>query len=67
LEVRGHLAEHRLDLVEDVGADDYRRLDGVAWGAGLRGYSFYRIAVADVAPSQPCSGRPIGSMNQHIQ
>ncbi len=48
-ELRGTLARHQLELHEDVGADDYRRLDGVEWGAGLRGYSFYRIAVAGVA------------------
>lgn len=39
-----------LDLEEDLGADQYRTL--YAWGAGMRGYGFYRIAFARVRPSR---------------
>jgi methyltransferase (TIGR00027 family) len=46
-EVGGFLARFGLDLEEDVGADEYRRryLGGTR---ELRGYAFYRIAVARV-------------------
>src|SRR5262249_55066957 len=47
-ELGPYLAARRLDLVEDLGAADYRRR---YWGArtdGLRGYEFYRVAVARV-------------------
>jgi methyltransferase (TIGR00027 family) len=45
-DVAPFLARMGLELVEDLGADDYRRryLDGAA--RTLRGYSFYRVALA---------------------
>jgi methyltransferase (TIGR00027 family) len=48
-ELRAYLAGYGLELAEDVGADAYRHGLGVDWGSGLRGYAFYRIAVAGVA------------------
>jgi methyltransferase (TIGR00027 family) len=49
-DVAPFLARAGLDLVEDLGADDYRRryLDGSA--RTLRGYAFYRLALAKRRP-----------------
>ena len=47
-ELASYLAARRLRLVEDLGAAEYRAR---YWGArtdGLRGYEFYRVAVAAV-------------------
>jgi methyltransferase (TIGR00027 family) len=48
-EVASFVAQNGLELVEDLGADDYRRryLDGTA--RTLQGYGFYRLAVAKVS------------------
>jgi methyltransferase (TIGR00027 family) len=42
------LVERGLVLSEDVGASDYRALHFGAAATGMRGYEFYRIAVARV-------------------
>lgn len=54
-ELRAYLARFRLDLVEDLGADDYRRryLPG---RDREEGYAFYRLAVA--APGRPTRAQP---------
>lgn len=52
-EVAGFLARFGLELLEDVGADDYRRRYGLADDARRRGYAFYRLAVA----TRPAAGR----------
>lgn len=43
------LETHGLRLVEDLGADDYRMLYFGANARGMRGYTFYRAALAIVA------------------
>jgi O-methyltransferase involved in polyketide biosynthesis len=44
-----YLAERGLHIDEDVGAAEYRRRYFAGAAAGMRGYEFYRIAVAHVA------------------
>jgi methyltransferase (TIGR00027 family) len=53
-EVAGFVARFGLSLLDDVGADDYRRRYLGASARDLRGYAFYRLAVAAVAPT--CAG-----------
>ena len=49
-ELRAHLARFRLTLVEDLGADEYRRRYLPGWEPD-GGYAFYRLAVATAGPS----------------
>jgi len=50
-ETRTYLAARGLELIADVGAAEYRsRYLGQRRGP-MRGYEFYRVAVARVAPS----------------
>jgi methyltransferase (TIGR00027 family) len=51
-ELRAYLARFRLDLVEDLGADDYRRRYLPGWEPD-GGYAFYRLAVATPARPAP--------------
>jgi methyltransferase (TIGR00027 family) len=46
--LREYLAERNLLLRSDLGAAEYRALYFGAAAAGMRGYEFYRVAVADV-------------------
>lgn len=48
-EVAPFLAQSGLELVEDLGADDYRRRYLGSASRTLRGYGFYRLAVARVS------------------
>jgi methyltransferase (TIGR00027 family) len=47
-ELRGFLGAHGLMLLEDVGSVEYRRRYLGARGPHLRGYEFYRLALAQV-------------------
>jgi methyltransferase (TIGR00027 family) len=47
-EVPGYLASRGLDLLEDLGATDYRTRYLRAEGQAMRGYEFYRIALARI-------------------
>jgi O-methyltransferase involved in polyketide biosynthesis len=51
-EVASFLARCGLELVEDLGADDYRRRYLGGAPRTLRGYGFYRLAIARV-PGSP--------------
>ena len=53
----GHLEERGLRLVSNEGADDYRRRLLGDSPRNLRGYGFYRLAVAEVATARPGGGR----------
>ena len=48
--VGAYLEGFGLRLLEDLGADAYRRRHPGLAASGLRGYAFYRVAVARVAP-----------------
>ena len=48
-ELRGYLAERGLALESDLGAAEYRERHFGAAARGMRGYEFYRIALARVA------------------
>ena len=48
-EARDYLAERGLRLVEDLGSREYRARFMPARGAHMRGYEFYRVAVATLA------------------
>jgi methyltransferase (TIGR00027 family) len=52
-ELEGYLRERGLELVSDEGADDYRRRLLGDSPRNLRGYAFYRLAVAEVATAPP--------------
>ncbi|HKE18378.1 MAG TPA: SAM-dependent methyltransferase [Kofleriaceae bacterium] len=47
-ELADYLARFGLGLEQDLGADEYRRLYLAAGARDLRGYAFYRVAVARV-------------------
>jgi O-methyltransferase involved in polyketide biosynthesis len=49
-ELEGYLARFGLRLEENLGADEYRTRYFEPRRVVDRGYAFYRIAVADVAP-----------------
>jgi methyltransferase (TIGR00027 family) len=49
-EVADYLAERGMRLLEDVGSVEYRRRFMPGEGAHLRGYEFYRVALAEVSP-----------------
>jgi methyltransferase (TIGR00027 family) len=49
-ETRDYLSARGLELVEDIGAADYRRRYLTDRGDDLRGYEFYRVAHARVPP-----------------
>jgi O-methyltransferase involved in polyketide biosynthesis len=55
-EVSAFVARYNLALEQDIGADDYRRryLAGAARPRELRGYAFYRIAVAQAIGAGGC-------------
>ena len=57
-ELRGYLAERGLSLESDVGASEYRERHFGDAARGMRGYEFYRIALARVAPldNEPRAG-----------
>ena len=46
--LRAYLAQRRLALREDVGATEYRARYWGAAASHMRGYEFYRVAIADV-------------------
>jgi methyltransferase (TIGR00027 family) len=48
-ELEGFLAERGLQLEENLGADEYRTR--YAWAGSMKGYAFYRIAIARVTLS----------------
>ena len=49
-DVPGYLAERGMELLEDLGAADYRERywPGPRSAGGMRGYEFYRVASAKV-------------------
>jgi methyltransferase (TIGR00027 family) len=49
----GYLAERGLHLLEDLGAKDYRARYVGERSKRMRGYEFYRVALAEVRPSSP--------------
>jgi methyltransferase (TIGR00027 family) len=51
-ELRGYLAERGLALESDLGAAEYRERHFGEAARGMRGYEFYRIALARVAPGR---------------
>jgi methyltransferase (TIGR00027 family) len=60
-EVRSFLAAHGLTLLDDIGSVDYRRRYMGSDGPHLRGYEFYRVALAqvtgEVAPARAAGDR----------
>jgi len=44
----GYLAEHGFTLHEDIGADEYRERYWGERGRRMRGFSFYRVALAEM-------------------
>src|SRR5262249_6233010 len=61
-ELRSYLAERGLELVEDLGAAEYRERYFGAAARAMRGYEFYRAAVARV-PGAPSNSSAPG----HVQ
>jgi methyltransferase (TIGR00027 family) len=53
-ELRPYLAERGLDLIEDVGSLEYRRRYMKPSGFHMKGYEFYRVALAQI----PDTARP---------
>ncbi len=47
-EACGYLAARGLELLEDLGADEFRARYLSGWPGGLRGYAFYRVALARI-------------------
>jgi methyltransferase (TIGR00027 family) len=47
-ELRTYLAERGLDLIEDVGSLEYRRRYMRPLGRHMKGYEFYRVALAQI-------------------
>jgi O-methyltransferase involved in polyketide biosynthesis len=48
VELRAYLAERGLDLIEDVGSLEYRTRYMRPSGLHMKGYEFYRVALAQV-------------------
>jgi methyltransferase (TIGR00027 family) len=54
-DVSSYLSVRGLTLVEDLGATEYRSQYWTGKRGGARGYEFYRVALACVAPPEPMS------------
>lgn len=54
-ELGAYLGARGLRLIDDLGAEDYRRMTMGSRAAGLVGYEFYRLAIAEVTAAVTCA------------